>query len=604
MERLHKADGHINSAQRKLGYREVERGIWSAVQAKARFAEAWLWLNGAGIELPPLERYLARNVVRERLAAFQRAPKSDLMATAWKEAEEAEQAVREVEFPSFTDHLTVADRALLEESLSRRYRFIDALRQIRHVVEEAVAKRFLKLRRGDWVRLENGDIGRIQRLNGLTIRIFVPGSYPRSPGPYPRIEDHALGYGLVMIERVECPMGRKARGEGPPSAVVLPEVVAERLRKANRHINTVFHKRRNKNDDWIRAGEQAKARLAEAWLWLHDGGREHPPLERRLARDVVRRRLEAFQRAPKSDLMASAWQEVETIERAGRGMAPTLFPDKTGSEDRQVTEKNQAGKDDYVDALRQVQRIVEDVVAERFLDLQPGDRVRPVGGAVAVVKELAGLTVRVIALTPFREIRDYPLLSVRIERVEPPVFDAPEEGWIERAWRLARGSLFRPDDYPAPAGESYPREICSAIEVRMGCEERYLESWYVSLGEHTVEIPFSEDSQHQLPALIEWLQAISRGYLPVAIELDDEGPMTTMIAHASDSAGLFVLMIEPLDEETGAVAALVDRDSFLDAFRSWLEIFLREYFSDPDDYQIKSIIDVEDMLDHPFMIRK
>ena len=60
MERLHKAGGHINSAGRKLGSREVERGIWSAVQAKARFAEAWLWLHEAEVELPPLERYLAR----------------------------------------------------------------------------------------------------------------------------------------------------------------------------------------------------------------------------------------------------------------------------------------------------------------------------------------------------------------------------------------------------------------------------------------------------------------------------------------------------------------------------------------------------------------
>ena len=381
MERLHKADGHINSAQRKLSFRGVERGIWSAEQAKARFAEAWHWLNGARVELPPLERYLARNVVRDRLEAFQRAPKSDLMAAAWAEAEAAEQAVREVELPALTGYPTAAERALLEESLSRKYRFIDALYGIRHVVEEAVAKRFLNLRRGDWIRLENGDVGRVQRLKGLDVRIFVP-------APYPKIESYALSYGLL------------------------------------------------------------------------------------------------------------------------------------------------------------------------------------------------------------------------IERVEPPTIEAPEEGWVERAWRLARKSLFRPDDYPAPAGASYPRDVCSVVEVRMGRGEGYMECWRVSLGKRTAEIPFSEDAQHQLPALLEWLQAISRGDLPIAIELDDEGPVTIMTAHASGPARLFVQVSDPWDEETGAVAAVVDRGSFLDAFRSGLEEFLREGFSDPGDYQHKSIIDVEDMQEHPFMIRK
>ncbi len=595
MERLHKADGHINSAQRKLDL-EVERGIWSAVQAKARLAEAWLWLNEAGVELPPLERYLARNVVRERLEAFRRAPKSDLMAAAWEEAEAAEQAVREVELPAVTGWPTVVDWALLEDHRSRKYRLIDALRGIRHVVEEAVAKRFLNLRRGDWVRLENGDVGRVQRLKGLNVRIFVP-------APYPKIEAYALSDG-PLIERVECPMGVETGGEGSASAVVLPEIVVERLRKANRHINTVMHKRRHRNNGWVRSAEQAKARLAEAWLWLNEAEVELPPLGRRLARNVVRERLEAFRRAPKPDLMASAWQEVETLERAGRGMESTLFPGKTGNEARQAAEKPQAGKDSYVDALRQVQRVVEDVVAERFLDLRPGDRVRPVGGSAGIVKELAGLTVRVIVHTPSRVIRDYPLWSVRIERVEPPMIEAPEEGWVERAWRLARKSLFRPDDYPAPAGASYPPDVCSAVEVRMGCDEGYMECWRVSLGKHAVEIPFSEDAQHQLPALLEWLQTISRGDLPIAIELDDEGPVTVMTAHASGPARLFVQVSDPWDEEARAVAAVVDRGSFLDAFRSGLEEFLREGFSDPGDYQYKSIIDVEDMQEHPFMIRK
>ena len=113
-------------------------------------------------------------------------------------------------------------------------------------------------------------------------------------------------------------------------------------------------------------------------------------------------------------------------------------------------------------------------------------------------------------------------------------------------------------------------------------------------GKRTVEIPSSEDGQHQLPALLEWLQTISKGDLPIAIELDDEGHVTIMIAHAFGPARLFVRVIEPWDEEMKAVAAVVDRDSFLDAFRSGLERFLRERFSDLTDCLNKSIIDVED----------
>lgn len=209
-ERLRKADGHINGAERKLDFCEVERGIWSAVQAKARFAEAWLWLNDVGVEFPPLERYLARNVVRERLEAFQRAPKSDFMVTAWEEAEAAEQAIREVELPALTGPPTISNRALLQEYLSKKYRFIDALRGIGHVVEEVVARRFLDLRRGDWVRFENGDIGRVQRLKGLSVRIFVP-------APYPKLKHYALEYGL-LIERVESPMGEATEEDWVESA--------------------------------------------------------------------------------------------------------------------------------------------------------------------------------------------------------------------------------------------------------------------------------------------------------------------------------------------------------------------------------------------------
>lgn len=64
--RLDKADGHINAAERKLWY-ETDRGFWSGDQAKARLAEAWLWLRGEPVQPLPLERYLKKDVLQQRL---------------------------------------------------------------------------------------------------------------------------------------------------------------------------------------------------------------------------------------------------------------------------------------------------------------------------------------------------------------------------------------------------------------------------------------------------------------------------------------------------------------------------------------------------------
>jgi hypothetical protein len=44
LERIEKADGHINAAERKL-WHETDRGLWSARQAKARIGEVWMWLT-------------------------------------------------------------------------------------------------------------------------------------------------------------------------------------------------------------------------------------------------------------------------------------------------------------------------------------------------------------------------------------------------------------------------------------------------------------------------------------------------------------------------------------------------------------------------------
>ena len=107
---------------------------------------------------------------------------------------------------------------------------------------------------------------------------------------------------------------------------------------------------------------------------------------------------------------------------------------------------------------------MENVVAKRFLNLRRGDWVRLENGDTGRIQRLKGLTVRIFVPAPYPKLKHYALwYGLLIERVE-----ALEEGWVESAWRLARKSLFRPDDYPMPAGASYPPDVCSAVEVRMG----------------------------------------------------------------------------------------------------------------------------------------
>lgn len=170
--RLMKALGHINATERKLSH-DTGRGLWSARQAKARLAETWLWLED-GTEFPPLDRYLAREVVPVRLEAFESAPMSDAVKAAWTEVGAAEQAVLETGFPSLKSPMTNPKRDALDAGLARQHRrYLSALRDLVRSVEDVVAERFVDLRPGHWVRVRGGPAGRVLGLEGLTVRLFA-----------------------------------------------------------------------------------------------------------------------------------------------------------------------------------------------------------------------------------------------------------------------------------------------------------------------------------------------------------------------------------------------------------------------------------------------
>ena len=171
-ERLSRALGHINATGRKL-WHDMNRGLWSARQAKAQLAEAWLWLED-GTEFPPVERYLAHEVAQARLEAFEKAPMSDAVKAAWTEVGAAEEAILETDFPSLKSPMTDLKREALEAGLARKYHYLDALRGLVRCVEDMIAERFVDLCPGDWVRVKvkDGPTGRVLRLEGLTVRLF------------------------------------------------------------------------------------------------------------------------------------------------------------------------------------------------------------------------------------------------------------------------------------------------------------------------------------------------------------------------------------------------------------------------------------------------
>ena len=226
----------------------------------------------------------------------------------------------------------------------------------------------------------------------------------------------------------------------------VPDFAKERLRKALGHINATERKLWHDTDRGLWSAKQTKAQLAEAWLWLEDGT-EFPPIERHLAREVVQARLEAFEKAPMSVAVRAAWAEVGTAEQAILKAKFPLLNSPMTNPQQEALEAGLARKHRYLNALRDLERGVEDVIAERFVDLRPGDWMQVKGGPMGRVLGLEGLTVRLfelgadsifeldvdseelegedslnyVVLDDWEDrIRRYTLLYAAITRVQPP----------------------------------------------------------------------------------------------------------------------------------------------------------------------------------------
>ncbi len=204
-ERMTKADGHINAAERRLWY-ETDRALWSGHQAVARLAEAWFKLQGQIQDLPPLEKYLPRDLMADRIDAFAKAVKAPALAACFQDILEAEAAVLAEPFSQPPDE----DRAGLEAGLARQYRYIGGLRDLVRLVEDEIAARHVTLRRGDWVSLPDGSLARLIDRRGLTGQFLVPELAMTSP-------PQAFRLYSLRFARIETPPPPSAPPIGAPA---------------------------------------------------------------------------------------------------------------------------------------------------------------------------------------------------------------------------------------------------------------------------------------------------------------------------------------------------------------------------------------------------
>ena len=157
---------------------------------------------------------------------------------------------------------------------------------------------------------------------------------------------------------------------------------------------------------------------------------------------------------------------------------------------------------------------------------------------------------------------------------------------------------------PVNASSSAPLALAE-FSVHMGKEISDL-GWIdlrVTLGRTTKRIMLSF-VYDPMPGLLDWLLAIQRDNLPIELEIDEEGVLTSLVADTSGHDRLFVAVIDRWERKEWA-AAVVDRQSFLDIFRAEFLRFLTTHLhvqswqmnaaDEPPDHYLNRL------LAHPFL---
>ncbi|MBF0247212.1 MAG: hypothetical protein HQL36_03945 [Alphaproteobacteria bacterium] len=386
-DRLSKADGHINATERRL-WNETERGLWSAHQAVARIAEVWLRLEERLGELPEVEKYLPSDIMQARIGALEREATSGPLGDAWTELTAADAAIRAEPFSSPPNE----DRASLEAGLARQSRYLDALRNLKRVVEDDVVARYISLRPGDWARLPDGHVGRLIDRRGLTGQFLIPDIAQTAPSQGIRL--YALGY--AAIHAIDPPLPAPV---GAASWYWLTEA-ERRWGDVHQLINA----------DWLTASALYAAMnglldvAAKAWWiafepdsrwvsWEHTYPQQHVSLLRDKAPDAIAVPLE------------SALQRTEALHRtsiSARGNLPPYGPREAAA---------------ILNLARQGIEALEDLLAPE-VDLAPKEWIEVVGHGPGRIAFRHGATL-IIDLGD-GGVLSTSLFATRFRRIDPP----------------------------------------------------------------------------------------------------------------------------------------------------------------------------------------
>lgn len=139
-----------------------------------------------------------------------------------------------------------------------------------------------------------------------------------------------------------------------------------------------------------------------------------------------------------------------------------------------------------------------------------------------------------------------------------------------------RTQLVRPPQYWAPFLQP-SRDLAVVAPFVRFVQEPDDYGWItleLVLGDHTATVMLS-DVYDPFPAILDWLQAVVDGDLPMGMVIDDEGSGAVLAAHALGSDKLLVAVLDHRDN-TCLAAGAVHRQAFIEAWRNALIPFLTD----------------------------
>lgn len=169
--------------------------------------------------------------------------------------------------------------------------------------------------------------------------------------------------------------------------------------------------------------------------------------------------------------------------------------------------------------------------------------------------------------------------------------------WLTGAEERRR--LFRPLEYWA--GATTPNREMNMDRLRVRFDQFQL---LLALGERTAEIVLSE-IYDPFPELLEWLQCLAAGDLPIGVAIDEDGSEARIVAHSCGEGRLLVAVLDRW-ENTVRTAGVVETREFLSAFRHELTDFLQNRFDVQawlyHEHEEEQSAYRDELLKHPFLI--